>query len=312
MASERPAGVLSEPGQPKNDGYFGPDSITWKVQASPAMVVGASAAALSQMLLPRLAYMIDQRSISFREPETRNRFTAEWGMTTVFGDTDQADRANQLLRNIHHAKVATDPTTSEQFHADQQDLLVWVLNTMTFFNLRAVGRWGPELAPAEKDRYVAEQKILGRLLGINDVDALPGNVAELKAQMHGMTPKLVFTTEAGRVRDAIVGAPVVPTIPRAVTKLMSDAAISLLTPQMRTLYGYRWSRLRFGLVNLEARLLIRLVMWKVPYAKLVPDIRAYVMTHAFGGKVRSAKPATREQIATATTAPDDSAPLAAG
>lgn len=72
MATNRPIAV---PGvdHPKDDGLFGPNSVSWRAFAGPASSIGGATTVLMQMLHPRVMRMIDQAS-SFREdPEERGR-----------------------------------------------------------------------------------------------------------------------------------------------------------------------------------------------------------------------------------------------
>src|SRR5687767_4994793 len=106
MAAERPVVLDAEGGTPSDDGLFGPGSVTWRVMASPATSIGASAAVLAQMLHPRVMRMIDQAS-SFREEwDERARLTGEYALTISYGDAAAAERAGEVLRRIHRRRTA--------------------------------------------------------------------------------------------------------------------------------------------------------------------------------------------------------------
>src|SRR6266566_3604110 len=88
--------------QPKDDGLFGPRSVTWRIMAAPSTGVGIGTAVLMQMLLPGVVRMINQSSTFKSDPALRGRLTMEYGATTTYGDTEAAERAGEFMRNIHH------------------------------------------------------------------------------------------------------------------------------------------------------------------------------------------------------------------
>src|SRR5215212_8038731 len=85
---------------PSDDGLFGPDSITWKLTTAPAVTVAISTAVLVQMLHPRVMWMINQASSFWQYPERRGQLTAQYGITTAYGDTAAAEHAGATLRSI--------------------------------------------------------------------------------------------------------------------------------------------------------------------------------------------------------------------
>lgn len=290
--ARRPVPIEPITGTPQDDGLFGPGSVTWRVFASPAESVGATAAVLVQMLLPRVAWNILQSSAVYSQPELRARLTAEYGLTVTFGDTASAERAGGLLRNIHHHKVAVDPQTGETYRASEPELLLYVHNVTLWGLLRGCDRWGPKLTPEEKDRFVAEQRAAARLVGV-DPAAAPSTLAELDAYMARMRPGMACTVAARTIRDLFVEPGSPRDLPDIVNKALAFAAVDLLTPEQRALYGMRRTRLHRLMVDIVAALAIAAANTEAPYAKAVPKLREYVVTHAFGRKVRDAKARAR-------------------
>jgi uncharacterized protein (DUF2236 family) len=297
MASSRPIDV---PGgdQPRDDGVFGPDSVTWRAMASPSAAIGGATAVLMQMLHPRVVRMIDQASNVREEPEERSRLTAEYVNTITYGDTEAAERAGEVLRRIHAHRQAVDPITGEPYTPNEPDLLMWVHCTLVWGILAACERWGPALSAAERDRFVDEQRASARLVGL-DPQAAPGTAAELDTYMTGMLPHLAYVTETKFMREMMV-PPRLPFTPEGLVQLvMTRAAVDLLTPAMQDLYGFRWPWLNHAAVRLGSALLMGSAMSRMPYEKLLPELRAQSATHAFG---RIAKRRRREQARASGTA----------
>jgi uncharacterized protein (DUF2236 family) len=236
-----------------------------------------------QMLLPGVVRMINQSSTFKSDPTLRGRLTMEYGATTTYGDTEAAERAGEFLRNIHRHKAAIDPDSGQEYPADQADLLLWVQETIVWGAIHACRRWGPKLSAADEDRFVDEQRTAARLVGIDPAVA-PSTVAELDRYFAEMAGRLAYTPDAKAiVKDASLNAK-----PSSFLKtVLNGAIIDLLPPEMYELYGFHrswWERWTSAIA-------IRGILWfastRVPYDKLLPEMRTDAMAHAFGGKVRS-------------------------
>ena len=280
MASSRPIDIPNG-NQPTDDGLFGPESVTWRLMASPSAAVGGATAVLMQMLHPRVMRMIDQASNVREDPEERGRLTAEYINTISYGDTEAAERAGEVLRRIHAHRQAVDPISGETYTPNEPDLLMWVHCTLVWGILAACERWGPALSMGERDRFVEEQRASARLVGL-DPETAPGTAAELDAYMTSMLPHLAYVTETKLMREMMV-PPRLPFTPEGLVQLvMTRAAADLLTPPMRDLYGFRWPWLNHAAVRLGSALLMSSATAKMPYEKLLPELRAQSATHAFG------------------------------
>lgn len=283
-ASARPAGVGESLPQPADDGLFGPDSVTWRVLVSPAAPIGTATAVLAQMLHPRVSGLLAQASTFERNPALRAELTAQYATTTTYGDTESAERAGAALRRLHSRMRAVDPNTSEEYTANEPDLLMWVHVTIPWAMLRALDRWGPALTQEEKDRFVDEQRVAARLVGL-DPETVPGTVAELEAVIEGMLPKLAYTTAAGRIRAIMVPRTVPRNVTDLVTRVVQLAAVDLLPREMRELYGYWWGPLQRGALGVAASGIVRAAASKAPtYEQMLPKMREQATVHAFGAR----------------------------
>jgi uncharacterized protein (DUF2236 family) len=292
--AERPVDVDHALPPPTDDGLFGPESVTWRVMASPASSLGTSTAVLAQMLHPRVVRLIAQASTFERNPELRARLTAEYGMTTTFGDTMLAENAGATLRKLHGRMKAVDVDTGEAYDANEPDLLKWVHCTIPWAMMRACDRWGPKLTAAEKDQFVFEQRQAARLVGL-DPDSVPGTNAELEAYIQRMIPRLAYTTEAGRIRAIMIPRRLPRNGSELVMRLMALAAADLLTPEMRHLYGYWWGPIQRGLLAAASNPLVRAAVKKTPYERAVPGMREQARAHAFGAHALKINKQMRER-----------------
>lgn len=281
--SERPDGIIT--GQhTTDDGLYGPDSVTWRVFASPSVGLSATAAAMVQMLLPPVMYVVDQASSVRIRPELRAKMTGDYTVTITYGDVASAERAGEQLRRLHSTRNATDPITGARYQADDPDLLVWVHQALTWVILRGTRTYGPSLSPADEDTFVAEQRaVAARLVGCN-LDNVSESVADLDAYMDAMLPKLALSTPALWFKDMMV-PPIWAKSPEGVIKsLIANASAMLMGDEHQKLYGFHFNAFqRLTTVN-GTKLLINAAMKNSTVDSALPSIREYVDTHAFGAR----------------------------
>lgn len=189
-------------------GFFGPDSVTWKVHADPVYSVGGLRALLLQALHP-VAMDGVARNSTFREsPWQRLVRTAEYVDVLTFGTRREAVRAVRRVRGLHRRLGGTEETTGRSYRVDDPDLLLWVHNCEVDSLLDVARRVGV-VTDVEADRYVAEQVTAAELVGVDRAD-VPASVAELADYFERIRPQLALTP-AGREAWRFL---VVPPMPR--------------------------------------------------------------------------------------------------
>jgi uncharacterized protein (DUF2236 family) len=178
-------------------GFFGPDSVTWKVHADPVYSVGGLRALLLQALHPVAMDGVASNSAFRESPWQRLVRTAEYVDVLTFGTRRDAVRAVRRVRGLHRRLGGTEETTGRTYRVDDPDLLLWVHNCEVDSLLDVARRVGV-VTDAEADRYVAEQVTAAELIGVDRAD-VPASVAELAAYFERVRPQLVLTPAA---RDA--------------------------------------------------------------------------------------------------------------
>ncbi len=289
----RPAQVLAGR-HTADDGLFGPGSVTWQLHSEPSMVLVGILAATTQMLHPRVMRMIDQASTFRDQPESRGRQTGLYMMTITFGDEATARRAGATLRRVHQAVRATDPATGSAYDAEEPDLLVWVQNTLTYSALTVFERYAPEkVTPADRDRYIVEQKVAGELLGI-DPAALPSTFVELERYLEEVLPQLAAIPESLWFRDMMTsrnggGGSAAPRRDQLVGRLVKDEALSMMVPVHRELFGIHIPRGRRLAARVGVPLLLKAAASSVPAGGAITGLREQVDIEAFGAPRRSGR-----------------------
>jgi uncharacterized protein (DUF2236 family) len=224
-------------------GFFGPDSISWRIHSDPSFSVGGLRALLLQALHPVAMDGVARFSGGFREePWPRLIRTATYVDTLTFGTRTEAGEAVERVRSIHRRLGSTEETTGRTYRVDDPDLLLWVHCCEVDSLLTVARRAGVALTDDEADRYVAEQVTAAGLIGIAAAD-VPSSVAELDAYFEAMRPSLAVTPAA---RDAyrLIVLPPMPTWVRYLTPAqpawggLATLAVALLPQWARRMYSW--------------------------------------------------------------------------
>ena len=175
--------------EPKGDpGFYGPDSVAWKVHANPiALAIGGVAAVILELAEPRVRSGVWDHSTFRTDPLNRMKRTGEAAMITTYGSTAMAQARVDMVTRMHQ-RVSGETPEGQAYTALEPELMTWVHVTAAYGFLNAYVRYvDPNLSLADQDRYYAEGTRLGRAFGAVDP---PGSVAEVEACFQAIRPKL--------------------------------------------------------------------------------------------------------------------------
>ena len=175
-------------GTDPDHGLFGPDSVSWRVQADPVAGVGGLSALFLQALHPLAMAGVFEHSSYDQDFWPRFGRTAQYVTTVNFGTAAEVDEVAAHVRRMHAYVRGTDPVTGATYSAGSAELITWVHVTEVHGFLTAVQRGGMGLRGDEQDAYYAEQVEVARLLGATDV---PASRAEVADYLRAQRPSLV-------------------------------------------------------------------------------------------------------------------------
>lgn len=211
-------------------GYFGPDSVTWRIHGEPVTLVGGLRALLLQALHPDAMAVLYAASNFQDDPWARLMLTVHYVATVTFAPTDRADAAAARVRSVHETLGVVDV-----------DQLAWVHACEVDSFLAAARAAGVRLTGDDADRYLREQVRAAALVGVPPKHA-PASVEELRAFFERMRPSLRATDQAREAARTVV-APPLP-IPRRYLiparlgwTSVSSLAVGLLPGWARREYG---------------------------------------------------------------------------
>jgi uncharacterized protein (DUF2236 family) len=191
----------------KDQGLYGPGSVTWRVHADPAMALAGLRALLLQAVHPLAMAGVAEHSDFQEDPWGRLFRTAAYVKVTSFGTTKEATKAAAKVRGVHRRLAGIEPESGQAYRVDDPALLLWVHCCEVESFLTTTTRCGLRLSATEKDAYYAEQVRSAELIG---AAAAPDSVSAMADYFATVRPELRMT-EAARKTARFVLFPPMPT-----------------------------------------------------------------------------------------------------
>ena len=221
-SSGPPVAFLEPHGDP---GWFGPQSVTWKVHAHlVSMLVGGLSSLLIQAMHPGALAGVWDHSSFRTDLRARLGRTAFFIAATTYGGRDMAQQAIDHVNQIH-AHVSGIQPDGQPYDARDPHLLRWVHLGETLSFLKAYRAYGdPALPLFMQNQYIAEMRRIGYALGATD---LPDSLASAEQMLRSYQSELVIDQRVREVIDLINNFPS-RRRDRLFVNLIVDAAFDLL------------------------------------------------------------------------------------
>jgi uncharacterized protein (DUF2236 family) len=223
---ERAAGRHDDPdvygGPPGDPGLIGPDSMSWELHADLASVAQAGIPAIVlEILHPSVVAGVQDFSNYRNDPFQRARATLGYVLTTTFGNTTAATELIDRVRHVHSFVHGTRPD-GVGYAADDPELLTWVHTCIPWMIMRTFEHTNRALTPAERDRYLAEQALIGRMGG---GAAVPASMSELEQYLADMRPRLSVNAQTRDFIEFLLTSPMFPRLPAALDRSLHRFAM---------------------------------------------------------------------------------------
>lgn len=254
--------------QPAADhGFFGPDSVTWKVWGHPtAYILGFARSVTIEHFDPHLAAAVVQSGGVKYRPSTRYGRTLRYFGLVAFGATEETARAADVLVKVHSKAIGHDPVTGSVYDANRGSSQLWIHMTAWHSILYCYETFGPgPLSAAEEEQFWAECARAAELTTA-DVSTVPRSREEVRAYFEEWRPRLAASEAAQDmirfILDIQVALPVdMPgwqkQLFRPFSWVMSKGVVSTYPQHLRDLAGLRQGPLMDRLVLLPNRAIIR-------------------------------------------------------
>ncbi|MGH3738715.1 MAG: oxygenase MpaB family protein [Micromonosporaceae bacterium] len=244
--------------EPAEDyGFFGPESMTWKVWSYPtSLTIGFQRSVVVEEFDPALVAAVTETHGIYDRPRTRYDRTLRYFALVAFGDTRATSKAADVLVKVHSRAVGTEPYSGQPYDANDPASQLWIHLTAWHSILYAYETYGPgRLSPQEEARYWEECAIAAELQTCDPAD-VPRDRDGIRAYFEAMRPQLVGSEIA---RDAMrhllradIMLPPVPWVLRPLARLfglvLRAATVATMPRWMRELSGLRQPRVADALV----------------------------------------------------------------
>lgn len=183
-------------------GWFGADSVTWRVHSEfPGMLAGGLCALMLQTLHPLALAGVYDHSNFRQDLVGRLRRTTHFVAGSTYAPTAEVEALVAKVRAIH-ARVAGTLPDGRRYAADDPQLLTWVHVTEAYGFLEGCRRYCRPVPVDVADRYYDEYRRVAEALGAR---AVPASQAQVQAYFEAMRPQLSVDARSREVLAILEG-----------------------------------------------------------------------------------------------------------
>ncbi|MEN3317446.1 MAG: hypothetical protein V7643_847 [Mycobacterium sp.] len=215
-------------------GFFGPESPSWKVWASPTALIGFQRAVVLEHFDPFLAAAVADSAGIYTDPSGRLDRTLAYFLTVAVADGRTAIEVSDALMRIHARAKGIEPITGSRYSANNTEAQLWIHITGWHSVLKCYEQYGPSpLSPAEEARFWAESRIAADLQTCKPAD-VPASRDEVRQYFADVRARLCTSEHADRAMHYLLHTPRDGGLRLwAGSRILAPAAIATLPKWMR-------------------------------------------------------------------------------
>jgi len=255
-------------------GYFGPNSMMWKVNKEITVLFGGARALLMHAAHPLIAAGARQTSFYQRDPWKRLIRTLSLQNSVTFGTKEEANDSATRINRLHEVIKGKDEVSGKVYDALDHEQLLWVHACLQLSSIYFYEKTVSKLSENEKDLYHKENMLAAKLVLVDDMRA-PKTHDELKNWVIEKSKEenyLIFTDVAKDVQDIISGGPV-PKHIKPIWPFISFTAFHTLPKEFKDLYGINTTNLKKFILIINLKLLKFTRPFLPPFFRLIPPAR---------------------------------------
>ena len=255
-------------------GYFGPNSMMWRVNKEITVLFGGARALLMHAAHPLIAAGARQTSFYQRDPWKRLIRTLSLQNSVTFGTKEEADESAHRINKLHEVIKGEDEVSGGYYDALDHEQLLWVHACLQISSLYFYEKTVKKLTDEEKNQYHSENMKAAELVLINRKE-MPQTHDDLKEWVISKSRTkdyLIYTDVAKDVQEIIAGGPV-PTHIKPIWPFISFTAFNTLPKEFKTLYGVKESKLKNLILNFNLKLLKFTRPFLPPFFRLIAPAR---------------------------------------
>jgi len=255
-------------------GYFGPNSMMWKINKEITVLFGGARALLMHAAHPLIAAGARQTSFYQRDPWKRLIRTLSLQNSVTFGTKNEADDSATRINRLHEVINGEDPITGGYYDALDHEQLLWVHACLQLSSIYFYEKTVKKLSEDEKNLYHKENMFAAKLVLV-DIENMPQTHEDLKKWVTNKSKKtdyLQFTDVAKDVQEIISGGPV-PRHIKPIWPFISFTAFNTLPNEFKEIYGVKTTRFKSLVLSFNLYLLKFTRPFLPPFFRLIPPAR---------------------------------------
>ncbi|CAM3670988.1 oxygenase MpaB family protein [Tsukamurella ocularis] len=221
-----------------DQGFFGSDSPTWKVWASPTALIGFQRSVVLEHFDPNLTAAVADSAGIYTDPFGRLDRTLAYFLLVATADSKTAIEASEHLMDVHRRATGIEPVTGRRYSANNPASQLWIHVTGWHSVLKCYEMFGPgPLSPDEEARYWRDCVVAAELQTCDPAE-VPASRDEVRAYFARVRPTLALTERARtgmhyllRTRDRGLRL-------RVGSALVAPATVATLPAWMREMGGF--------------------------------------------------------------------------
>ncbi len=255
-------------------GYFGPQSMMWKVNKEITVLFGGARALLMHAAHPLIAAGARQTSFYQRDPWKRLIRTLSLQNSVTFGTKEEADESAHRINKLHEVIKGEDEVTGGYYDALDHEQLLWVHACLQISSIYFYEKTVKKLTEDEKNQYHIENSVAAEMVLV-DPKIIPKTHEELKNWVIEKSKEkdyLVLTDVAIDVADIINGGPV-PRHIKPIWPFIAFTAFNTLPREFKYIYGIKETKFKTLLLNFNLYLLKYSRPFLPPFFRLIAPAR---------------------------------------
>ena len=255
-------------------GYFGPQSMMWKVNKEITVLFGGARALLMHAAHPLIAAGARQTSFYQRDPWKRLIRTLSLQNSVTFGTKEEANDSAHRINKLHEVINGEDEITGGYYDALDHEQLLWVHACLQISSIYFYEKTVKKLTDDEKNQYHEENSIAAEMVLV-DRKIMPKTHEELKNWVIEKSKEkdyLVLTDVAIDVADIISGGPV-PRHIKPIWPFIAFTAFYTLPPEFKNIYGIKETKFKTALLNFNLYFLKYSRPFLPPFFRLIAPAR---------------------------------------
>jgi len=255
-------------------GYFGPDSMMWKVNKEITVLFGGARALLMHAAHPLIAAGARQTSFYQRDPWKRLIRTLSLQNSVTFGTKEEADESAHRINKLHEVIKGTDEVSGGYYDALDHEQLLWVHACLQISSIYFYEKTVKKLTTEEKDLYHKENTVAAEMVLV-DPKQMPTTHEGLKQWVIEKSKEkdyLMMTDVAKEVYEIIGGGPV-PTHIKPIWPFIAFTAFNTLPKEFKEIYGIKETKFKSTFVSFNLAMLKYTRPLLPPFFRLIAPAR---------------------------------------